>query len=252
MSEDGVAHDRALANGACSAVSAAHRDRRPRRDDGLRDSRTSRVGAGRGTAAGRIRSRRPDRHGVGQLHGSHRRVLRVRSRRALRSCRCPGDSQLMSLPTWSGARHPPRYFATYENATLLAESLKGVEDPPVVATLGPSGVESHVPRAPHHREPRAVRDDDPLLVIFTSGSEASPKGAVLTHANCFWNNLALAQALPLTKDDVVLAVLPQFHVARVERAAAPGLVGGCHRGTGRAHSTRRAYCNSSRNGESPA
>ncbi len=50
-------------------------------------------------------------------------------------------------------------------------------------------------------------------MIFTSGSEAAPKGVVLTHANCFWNNLALAQALPLTRDDVVLAMLPQFHVA---------------------------------------
>ena len=50
-------------------------------------------------------------------------------------------------------------------------------------------------------------------MIFTSGSEAAPKGVVLTHANCFWNNLALAQALPLSQDDVVLAILPQFHVA---------------------------------------
>jgi fatty-acyl-CoA synthase len=36
---------------------------------------------------------------------------------------------------------------------------------------------------------------------------------VLTHANCFWNNLALAGAMQLTADDVVLAMLPQFHIA---------------------------------------
>jgi fatty-acyl-CoA synthase len=58
-----------------------------------------------------------------------------------------------------------------------------------------------------------VRDDDPLLVIFTSGSEAAPKGVVLTHANCFWNNLALSGALPVREDDVVLAMLPQHHIA---------------------------------------
>ncbi len=85
-------------------------------------------------------------------------------------------------------------------------------------TLGSTGVESTVPDrflAPGESWPasRPVHDDDPLLVIFTSGSEATPKGVVLTHANCFWNNLALAQALELTAADVVLATLPQFHVA---------------------------------------
>ena len=60
--------------------------------------------------------------------------------------------------------------------------------------------------------PREVRDDDPLLMIFTSGTEGASKAAVLTHANCFWTNLSLSRTMDLGSTDVVLAVLPQFHV----------------------------------------
>jgi fatty-acyl-CoA synthase len=59
--------------------------------------------------------------------------------------------------------------------------------------------------------PGAPRPDDPLLLIYTSGTTGKPKGALLTHANCFWTNLSFDLATGLTGDDVVLQVLPQFH-----------------------------------------
>src|SRR5581483_2796969 len=37
---------------------------------------------------------------------------------------------------------------------------------------------------------RAPEPDDPLLLIYTSGTTGKPKGALLTHANCFWTNLS--------------------------------------------------------------
>jgi fatty-acyl-CoA synthase len=59
---------------------------------------------------------------------------------------------------------------------------------------------------------RPPHADDPLLLIYTSGTTGKPKGALLTHANCFWTNLSFDLATGLGPQDVVLQVLPQFHV----------------------------------------
>lgn len=101
---------------------------------------------------------------------------------------------------------------------LVRESLEVLPASPPVVTPGTTGIEATVPTRvlePGEAWPdqRDATDDDAVLVIFTSGSEATPKGVVLSHANCFWNSLALAQSMGLSEHDVVLATLPQFHVA---------------------------------------
>jgi fatty-acyl-CoA synthase len=56
-----------------------------------------------------------------------------------------------------------------------------------------------------------AEDDDPLLLVYTSGTTGKPKGALLTHANCFWTNVGFDVVTGISGDDVVLQVLPQFH-----------------------------------------
>jgi fatty-acyl-CoA synthase len=65
-------------------------------------------------------------------------------------------------------------------------------------------------RAPAHLP---ADDDDDLLVLYTSGTTGRPKAARVTHRNCFWTNLSLDRVAGLGEADVVLQVLPQFHVA---------------------------------------
>jgi fatty-acyl-CoA synthase len=57
-----------------------------------------------------------------------------------------------------------------------------------------------------------VADDDPLLLVYTSGTTGRPKGALLTQANCFWTNLSFDLVAGVGGEDVVLQVLPQYHV----------------------------------------
>ena len=57
-----------------------------------------------------------------------------------------------------------------------------------------------------------VRDDDPLFLIYTSGTTGRPKGALISHANTFWTNVAIDRVMDVTTFDVVLQILPQFHI----------------------------------------
>lgn len=64
----------------------------------------------------------------------------------------------------------------------------------------------------HGVELPCVTGDDGLVIIATSGTTGHPKGVLLSHANFFWTNLGLGLAAPIGREDVVLQLLPQFHI----------------------------------------
>jgi fatty-acyl-CoA synthase len=97
-----------------------------------------------------------------------------------------------------------------EHAGLGADAVAAAAAEPRVLELG--GEEQRRLEASADDSPaEEVEDDDPLLVVYTSGTTGRPKGAVLSHANCFWTNLSFDLATGVIGDDVVLQVLPQFH-----------------------------------------
>ncbi|MGE5138349.1 MAG: AMP-binding protein, partial [Rudaea sp.] len=68
--------------------------------------------------------------------------------------------------------------------------------------------------------------DKDLLTVYTSGTTGKPKGAVLTHANQFWNAMNDIIPLSLTRDDTVLTILPLVHVGGVGLFTLPILLVG--------------------------
>jgi len=52
---------------------------------------------------------------------------------------------------------------------------------------------------------------NPAVILFTSGSEGTPKGVVLSHANILGNHKQLEARISFNAQDVVLNFLPMFH-----------------------------------------
>ena len=60
------------------------------------------------------------------------------------------------------------------------------------------------------REP--VDPDEVALIMYTSGTTGRPKGAMLTHANLWWNNITALLLTDMLESDVSLVVAPLFHI----------------------------------------
>ena len=56
-----------------------------------------------------------------------------------------------------------------------------------------------------------INPEDPAVVLFTSGTEASPKGVPLSHQNILTNERSGMQCINLQSDDVLYGILPPFH-----------------------------------------
>ena len=64
--------------------------------------------------------------------------------------------------------------------------------------------------------PVAVADDDPVRMMFTSGTESRPKGALLSSRSLLWQYVSCAIDGGMSADDVELHTLPLYHCAQLD------------------------------------
>ncbi|OBH98661.1 acyl-CoA synthetase [Mycobacterium sp. E2733] len=70
--------------------------------------------------------------------------------------------------------------------------------------------------------PRPYIDDDQLLrLMYTSGTESRPKGAMHTSRSLMWNYISTILAGDMSADDVEIHSLPLYHCAQLDNFLAP-------------------------------
>ena len=115
-------------------------------------------------------------------------------------------------------------LAAAEHAAILAHAGAGMlvadeTHAAAAASLCVAGVPIHMPasalRSPSAGVAHAAlqgHDDAPVLLVYTSGTSGSPKGALHRQAGLLWNCVNATHANELTAADHVLTALPLFHL----------------------------------------
>ena len=126
-----------------------------------------------------------------------------------------------------------RYFLADSGARVAVVGAGAAAGGRVAAAELPElrAVVADVPRGTrpegHDRSPRSP-PPTPCLMLYSSGTTGRPKGVVHTHANLAASLRALRDCWRFTPDDVVVNVLPLFHIHGLSFATHLSLLtGGC-------------------------
>ena len=69
----------------------------------------------------------------------------------------------------------------------------------------------------------ALGGDDLLQIVYTSGTESAPKGAMLTHDAVLWQYVSCIVDAGVASDDLALHALPLYHCAQLDVFLGPSI-----------------------------
>lgn len=72
-------------------------------------------------------------------------------------------------------------------------------------------------------EPPLVADDDPVRLMYTSGTESRPKGALMSSRSLMWEYVSAVVDGSMTANDVDLHTLPLYHCAQLDCFLGPDI-----------------------------
>jgi long-chain acyl-CoA synthetase len=104
------------------------------------------------------------------------------------------------------------------------ESVDGCEHFILITARG--GVAEFTAGHPVAFETVQTSETDTAIVLYTSGTTGTPKGAELTHSNMVQNALMVNRLFEATPDDIYLVTLPLFHVFGLTVQLNGGLMAG--------------------------
>ena len=96
----------------------------------------------------------------------------------------------------------------------FATTLSAIETTSKIPKILLSGADSLASLAASTAEPFpffAAEENDAAMILYTSGTTGSPKGAVLTHKQLFWNSVNTTLRLNVSQTDAAVIFLPLFH-----------------------------------------
>src|SRR3954467_13353483 len=106
-----------------------------------------------------------------------------------------------------GAKH---LFAWHDFAAAAQEGADQASAEAII--VAPGEFEQLLANAPSAPENVERAGDDTAVILYTSGTTGTPKGAELTHDNLFKNAEVTARTLvQASEQDVILGALPLFH-----------------------------------------